>query len=112
MTLTPSTHHSGGPARYFTVNETGGRVGMITPLSHSFCERCNRVRVTCSGKLYLCLGHDDGADLREPLRRSQDDDLLIGAIETAIARKPKGHDFRFRPQAPSPTERAMSVTGG
>jgi cyclic pyranopterin phosphate synthase len=112
-TLTPSMYQSGGLARYFQVEETGGRVGFITSLTHSFCDRCNRVRATCAGKLYLCLGHEDGVDLREPLRRSPNDDLLVEAIQAAIARKPRGHDFRVDPtQAQSSTERAMSVTGG
>ena len=93
FTMTPSTYRSGGPARYCHIRETGGRVGFITPLTHSFCETCNRVRVTCSGRLYLCLGHEDGVDLREPLRLSRGDDLLIGAVQAAISRKPKGHDF-------------------
>jgi cyclic pyranopterin phosphate synthase len=113
MTLMPTDYQSGGPARYFQVAETGGRIGFITPLSHCFCDRCNRVRVTCSGKLYLCLGHEDGIDLRESLRRSPDDDRLARNIRAAIAKKPKGHDFRIDPLQPRPsTERAMSVTGG
>jgi cyclic pyranopterin phosphate synthase len=113
FTLTPSTYRSGGPARYCGVQETGGRVGFITPLTHSFCEACNRVRVTCSGKLYLCLGHEDGVDLREPLRLSSSDELLIGALQAAITRKPKGHDFLAAPRdGLSTTGRAMSVTGG
>ena len=113
FTLAPSTYASGGPARYFDVAETGGRVGFITPLSHNFCESCNRVRVTCTGALYMCLGRDDAADLREPLRRSPSDDLLELAIRAAILRKPKGHDFlieRFVSHAS--TKRHMSVTGG
>ena len=113
FTLTPSTHRSGGPARYFQSRETGGRVGFITPLSHSFCEACNRVRVTCSGRLYLCLGHEEGVDLRQPLRLSSNDDLLIEAVQAAISRKPKGHDFVVaRPDGLSSTGRGMSVTGG
>ena len=113
FTLAPSSYATGGPARYFDVAETGGRVGFITPLSHNFCESCNRVRVTCTGTLYMCLGRDDAADLREPLRRSPSDDLLESAIRAAILRKPKGHDFlidRFVSHAS--TERHMSVTGG
>ena len=111
--LTPSTHATGGPARYFDVKETGGRIGFITPLSHNFCESCNRVRVACTGKLYLCLGREDAADLREPLRRSEADDLLDAAIRAAIARKPKGHDFVItRAMSRASTERHMSVTGG
>jgi len=113
FTLTPSTHRSEGPARFCLVEETGGRVGFITPLTHSFCEACNRVRVTCSGKLHLCLGHEDGVDLREPLRLSPSDDLLIGAVQGAISRKPKGHDFvASRRVGLSSNRRAMSVTGG
>ena len=84
---------TGGPARYFDVKETGGRLGFITPLTHNFCESCNRVRVTCTGTLYMCLGQEDAADLREPLRRSETDEPLVAAIRAAIARKPKGHDF-------------------
>ncbi len=113
FTLTPSTYRSGGPARYCHVQETGGRIGFITPLTHSFCEACNRVRVTCSGKLYLCLGHEDGVDLREPLRLAQGDDLLLGVLRTAISRKPKGHDFAMaRRSGTSSTQRGMSLTGG
>ena len=111
--MTPSTYRSGGPARYCHIRETGGRVGFITPLTHSFCETCNRVRVTCSGRLYLCLGHEDGVDLREPLRLSRGDDLLIGAVQAAISRKPKGHDFAASRCGENPsTKRGMSVTGG
>jgi len=113
FTLAPSTYASGGPARYFDVAETGGRVGFITPLSHNFCESCNRVRVTCTGRLYLCLGHEDAADLREPLRRSEADDGLEATIRAAIARKPKGHDFVVeRAGSHASTARHMSVTGG
>ena len=113
LTLTPSTYRSGGPARYFRISETGGRVGFITPISHNFCESCNRVRVTCAGKLYLCLGHEDAIDLRQSLRLYPDDNRLVEAIQAAIARKPKGHDFAVGPaDARSSTERAMSVTGG
>ncbi len=112
-TLTPSAHRSGGPARYYQVRETGGRVGLITPLSHSFCDRCNRVRVTCAGKLYPCLGHDDGVDLRAALRESADDGRLVEAIESATAGKAKGHDFRVGSTlSRSSTARSMSVTGG
>ena len=84
---------TGGPARYRRIAETGGRLGFITPLTHNFCEACNRVRVTCTGTLYMCLGQEDAADLRAPLRASESDDLLVEAIHNAIARKPKGHDF-------------------
>jgi cyclic pyranopterin phosphate synthase len=112
FTLSPSTHSTGGPARYYDVKETGGRVGFITPLTHNFCESCNRVRVTCTGTLYMCLGQEDAADLREPLRRSQSDGPLIDAIYAAIARKPKGHDFVITRFAAPATSRHMSTTGG
>mgnify|MGYP001198571401 CR=1 FL=1 len=112
-TLAPSGHATGGPARYETVRETGGSIGFITPLSHNFCESCNRVRVTCTGRLYMCLGRDDHADLRAPLRAAPDDSLLHKAIEAAIARKPKGHDFVIDRSITAPSvERHMSVTGG
>lgn len=113
-TLRESTHRTGGPARYYEVAETGRRLGMITPLTHNFCESCNRVRLTCTGTLYMCLGQDDAADLRRPLRDpSVDEAGLRAAILDAIARKPKGHDFvidrgRNRPAV----ARHMSVTGG
>src|SRR3569832_2301374 len=93
VTLTPSTHRTGGPARYFDVAETGGRLGLITPLTHNFCESCNRVRLTCTGTLYMCLGQDDSADLRDPLRASASDAPLHAAIEAAMRNKPRGHDF-------------------
>jgi cyclic pyranopterin phosphate synthase len=112
FTLTTSAHSTGGPARYYDVKETGGRVGFITPLTHNFCESCNRVRVTCTGTLYMCLGRDDAADLREPLRRSQFDGPLVDAIRAAIARKPKGHDFVIARFAAPATMRHMSATGG
>ncbi|MDE3174843.1 MAG: GTP 3',8-cyclase MoaA [Pseudomonadota bacterium] len=112
-TLKPSLYASGGPARYFDVAETGGRLGFITPLTHNFCESCNRVRVTCTGTMYMCLGQDDAADLRTPLRRSESDELLEQAIRAAITRKPKGHDFLIeRGQSHASTRRHMSVTGG
>jgi cyclic pyranopterin phosphate synthase len=112
-TLNPSSHATGGPARYFDVAETGGRLGFITPLTHNFCESCNRVRVTCTGTLYMCLGQDDAADLRTALRRSESDAPLEEAIRAAIARKPKGHDFLIeRAQTHASTGRHMSVTGG
>ena len=106
-------YRTGGPARYVTVAETGGRLGFITPLTHNFCESCNRVRVTCTGTLYMCLGQEDAADLRTPLRASEGNDLLHAAIEEAISRKPKGHDFVIdrRHQRPA-LSRHMSVTGG
>src|SRR5581483_677759 len=92
-TLEETDYRTGGPARYWRVKETGGRLGFITPLTHNFCELCNRVRLTCTGVLYMCLGHDDAADLRAPLRASESNEPLAAAIEEAIARKPKGHDF-------------------
>ncbi|MBS0240865.1 MAG: GTP 3',8-cyclase MoaA [Proteobacteria bacterium] len=106
-------YKTGGPARYVRVKETGGRLGFITPLTHNFCESCNRVRLTCTGTLYMCLGQEDAADLRAPLRASADDRLLSEAIDRAIARKPKGHDFVIdrRSQRPA-VQRHMSVTGG
>jgi GTP 3',8-cyclase len=113
FTLVPSPYASGGPARYFDVKETGGRLGFITPLTHNFCESCNRVRVTCTGTLYMCLGQEDAADLRAPLRQSADDGLLTEAIRAAIKRKPKGHDFIIDRTARRPAvARHMSVTGG
>ena len=112
FTLTPLPDRTGGPARYVRVAETGGRLGFITPLTHNFCEGCNRVRLTCTGKLYLCLGQEDAADLRAPLRASADDGPVAQAIVDAIARKPKGHDFVIeRARAPA-VPRHMSVTGG
>jgi cyclic pyranopterin phosphate synthase len=112
-TLDASGYHTSGPARYFTARETGGRIGFITPLTHNFCESCNRVRVTCTGTLYMCLGQDDAADLRGPLRASPQDDLLGEAIVAAIARKPKGHDFIIDRQTSQPAvRRHMSMTGG
>jgi len=106
-------YRTGGPARYVRVTETGGRLGFITPLTHNFCESCNRVRVTCTGTLYMCLGQEDAADLRKPLRTSEANDLLFAAIDEAIGRKPKGHDFVIdrRHQRPA-VARHMSVTGG
>ena len=113
FTLTDIDYRTGGPARYVTVAETGGRLGFITPLTHNFCESCNRVRLTCTGTLYMCLGQEDAADLRSPLRASKDNALLHTAIEEAISRKPKGHDFIIdrRHQRPA-LSRHMSVTGG
>ncbi len=112
LTLAPSAYATGGPARYYDVKETGGRLGFITPLTHNFCESCNRVRVTCTGTLYMCLGQEDAADLREPLRRSESDEPLIAAIRAAIARKPKGHDFVIARAAAPAVQRHMSATGG
>jgi GTP 3',8-cyclase len=112
-TLTPSAFATGGPARYFDVAQTGGRVGLITPLSHNFCESCNRVRVTCTGTLYMCLGQEDKADLRAPLRASSDDAALHAALDEAMRRKPRGHDFVEQwAGAISPLHRPMSMTGG
>ncbi len=112
-TLEATDYNTGGPARYYTVAETGGRLGFITPLTHNFCESCNRVRLTCTGTLYMCLGQDDAADLRAPLRASEGDDLLDDAIDEAIGRKPKGHDFIIDRQQRRPAvARHMSVTGG
>ncbi|MBX6425247.1 MAG: GTP 3',8-cyclase MoaA [Variibacter sp.] len=112
-TLEDIPYRTGGPARYVQVKETGGRLGFITPLTHNFCESCNRVRLTCTGTLYMCLGQEDAADLRAPLRASEGDDLLHAAIDEAISRKPKGHDFIIdrRHQRPA-LARHMSVTGG
>ena len=113
FTLEDSDYRTGGPARYVRVAETGGRLGFITPLTHNFCESCNRVRLTCTGTLYMCLGQSDAADLRAPLRASSDDALLSRAIDAAIARKPKGHDFIIDRRHTAPAlERHMSLTGG
>jgi len=112
-TLDDIDYRTGGPARYVRVKETGGRLGFITPMTHNFCESCNRVRVTCTGTLYMCLGQTDAADLRAPLRASQSDDLLDAAIDAAIARKPKGHDFLIDRRHRRPAlARHMSMTGG
>ncbi len=113
FTLEEIDYRTGGPARYMRVAETGGRVGFITPMTHNFCESCNRVRLTCTGTLYMCLGQEDAADLRAPLRADSGDGPLMDAIDEAIGRKPKGHDFiidRRRTDAAVP--RHMSVTGG
>jgi GTP 3',8-cyclase len=113
-TLTDTPERSGGPARYVRVAETGGRIGFITPLSHNFCESCNRVRLTCIGQLYMCLGQEDDADLRRVLRAHPGDDApLVDAIRAAISRKPKGHDFDYSRQTVSgQVSRHMSHTGG
>jgi cyclic pyranopterin phosphate synthase len=113
-TLTDNDYRTGGPARYMTVAETGGRVGFITPLTHNFCESCNRVRLTCTGTLFMCLGQNDAADLRAPLRANpKDDTALLAAIDEAIGRKPKGHDFIIDRRHTGPAvPRHMSVTGG
>ena len=113
FTLEDIPYKTGGPARYVQLKETGGRLGFITPLTHNFCESCNRVRLTCTGTLYLCLGQDDAADLRAPLRASADNQLTADAIDEAITRKPKGHDFIIdRTQNKPAVSRHMSVTGG
>lgn len=113
FTLRDIDYKTGGPARYVEVEETGTKIGFITPLTHNFCESCNRVRLTCTGTLYMCLGQEDAADLKTPLRNSEGDDALTAAIQEAISRKPKGHDFIIdRRQKSSPVPRHMSVTGG
>ncbi|MDQ2106117.1 GTP 3',8-cyclase MoaA [Azospirillum isscasi] len=112
-TLDEIDYRTGGPARYVRVAETGGRIGFITPLTHNFCESCNRVRLTCTGTLFMCLGQEDAADLRTPLRLSDDDGLLVQAVRDAVARKPKGHDFIIDRRHKGPAvPRHMSVTGG
>ncbi|AZQ68079.1 GTP 3',8-cyclase MoaA [Silicimonas algicola] len=112
-TLTDLAHRTGGPARYVRLEETGQQVGFITPLTHNFCESCNRVRLTCTGELYMCLGQEDMADLRTPLRASESDAPLEDAIRAAIGRKPKGHDFDYSRQKPDgQVSRHMSHTGG
>ena len=112
-TLTETDHKTGGPAVYYNVKETGKRLGFITPLTHNFCESCNRVRLTCTGRLYMCLGQDDEKDLLKPLRKSEGNDLLMTAIDEAIGRKPKGHDFIINRSGDAPAvSRHMSVTGG
>ena len=112
-TLDETDYSTGGPARYATVRETGRRIGFITPLSHNFCESCNRVRLTCTGTLYMCLGQEDAADLRAPLRAASDDAAVEEAVREAISRKPKGHDFVIdRRRGAVSVPRHMSVTGG
>jgi cyclic pyranopterin phosphate synthase len=114
FTLTDLPESTGGPARYVRLEETGQKIGFITPLTHNFCESCNRVRMTCTGELFMCLGQEDNASLRDILRASPDDDTpLIQAIEAAILRKPKGHDFDYsRQRADGQVSRHMSHTGG
>ena len=113
FTLEDIDYRTGGPARYVRVRETGGRIGFITPMTHNFCESCNRVRITCTGTLYMCLGQDDAADLRSPLRASATNDVLSRAIDAAILRKPKGYDFVIERTTQRPAvARHMSVTGG
>lgn len=112
-TLTPLAVRTGGPSRYVRVEETGGRLGFITPLTQNFCEGCNRVRLTCTGKLYMCLGQNDAADFRSLMRAGADDAALNAAIDEAISRKPKGHDFKIEQRSAAPAvPRQMSVTGG
>lgn len=111
-TLTDIDYRTGGPATYVKVEQTGRRIGFITPLTHNFCESCNRVRVTCTGTLFMCLGQEDAADLRTPLRAGESDHLLEAAITEAISRKPKGHDFIIDRNAHPAVGRHMSVTGG
>ncbi|MSP01385.1 MAG: GTP 3',8-cyclase MoaA [Acetobacteraceae bacterium] len=112
-TLEDTDYKTGGPARYFNVKETGRRIGFITPMTHNFCESCNRVRLTCTGTLYMCLGQDDSAEFRSLLRAGASDDELEMAIHAAIARKPKGHDFIIdRRHEKASVSRHMSVTGG
>ncbi len=112
-TLEDIDYRTGGPARYVRVKETGGRLGFITPMTHNFCESCNRVRLTCTGTLYMCLGQNDAADLRKPLRASDSNDLVDAAIDEAITRKPRGHDFVIDRRHRRPAlSRHMSVTGG
>lgn len=112
-TLEHDPHKTGGPARYVKIKETGGRLGFITPMTHNFCEGCNRVRLTCTGTLYMCLGQDDAADLRAPMRASEGNELLHQAITEAISRKPKGHDFIIdRTHQKPAVARHMSMTGG
>ncbi|MBL8578531.1 MAG: GTP 3',8-cyclase MoaA [Mesorhizobium sp.] len=113
FTLDDIPYKTGGPARYVEVRETGGRLGFITPMTHNFCESCNRVRLTCTGTLYMCLGQEDAADLRAPLRASEGNELVSVAIDEAIGRKPKGHDFIIDRRTSRPAvSRHMSVTGG
>ncbi len=113
FTLTDLAHRTGGPARYVRAEETGQQIGFITPLTHNFCESCNRVRLTCTGELFMCLGQEDNADLRSPLRASQSDEPLEEAIRAAIRLKPKGHDFDYsRQKADGQVSRHMSHTGG
>ena len=112
FTLDDIPDKTGGPARYVRLRETGGRLGLITPMTHNFCESCNRVRVTCTGTLYMCLGQEDAADLRLPMRASNSDDQLYTAIDNAIARKPEGHDFVIDRDTTHSVSRFMSATGG
>ncbi|MEM6488176.1 MAG: GTP 3',8-cyclase MoaA [Pseudomonadota bacterium] len=111
--LSETSERTGGPARYVRVQETGQKIGFITPLTHNFCESCNRVRLTCTGQLYMCLGQDDDADLRRVIRESEDDAVLDRAVRAAIRRKPRGHDFDYsRQRVDGQVGRHMSLTGG
>ncbi|SPF75925.1 GTP 3',8-cyclase [Aliiroseovarius pelagivivens] len=113
LALTDLDDNTGGPARYVRVAETGQKIGFITPMTHNFCESCNRVRISCTGQIYTCLGHDGMSDLRAPLRSSESDTVLIDAIHAAIGRKPKGHDFDYsRQEIQGQTIRHMNHTGG
>ena len=113
LTLTPLTERSGGPARYVRIEETGQKIGFITPLSHNFCESCNRVRLSCTGQLYTCLGQEGASDLRAALRANADAEGLEGAIRAAIALKPRGHDFDYSRAVPrGAMRRGMNHTGG
>jgi cyclic pyranopterin phosphate synthase len=113
FTLVDLDYRTGGPARYVRVAETGGRLGFITPLTHNFCESCNRVRITCTGTLFMCLGQEDAADLRSVLRAAESDEPVYAAIDEAILRKPKGHDFVIDRRHKRPAlARHMNVTGG
>ena len=113
FTMDATLERTGGPARYVRVQETGGRLGFITPLSHNFCESCNRVRLTCTGMLYMCLGQEDSADLRAVLRATSEDAVVEAALDEAISRKPKGHDFIIDRRHNRPAvARQMSLTGG
>ncbi|WP_134726545.1 GTP 3',8-cyclase MoaA [Paracoccus luteus] len=112
LTLTSLAERTGGPARYVRIEETGQKIGFITPLTHNFCESCNRVRLTCTGELFMCLGQEDRADLRAPLRAGLGDAMLHDAIRAAISRKPKGHDFDYTRGVAGQMSRHMSHTGG
>lgn len=113
-TLQPLAYRTGGPARYARIGQTGQRIGFITPMTHNFCESCNRVRLSCTGRLYTCLGHEGSTDLRAPLRAGEDDVAMMDHVRAAILRKPKGHDFLIGRDADDPARvrRHMSVTGG
>ncbi|MGA2495765.1 MAG: GTP 3',8-cyclase MoaA [Roseiarcus sp.] len=113
LTLAPTAYRSSGPARYWRVEETGGRIGFITPMTHSFCDSCNRVRVACSGRMYLCLGNEGAVDLGKALRESDDDRDVVAVIRSGVARKPKGHAFgSSEARTPRASDRSISLTGG